>query len=168
MIVLSKALGGGLPISVILYKKYLDVWKPGAHTGTFRGNVLAMVAGSIVLDKVNKPAFLEHVREAGQYLQDKLNLLKAKYSCIGDVRGSGLMIGVEIVDTKSKPDLIGSFPAAGEKALKIKKNCFEKGLIVELGGRFGATIRFLPPLIIKINQIDQVLEILEQAIKESI
>ncbi|QIV95427.1 diaminobutyrate aminotransferase [Allofrancisella inopinata] len=168
VIVLSKALGGGLPISVILYKEYLDTWSPGAHTGTFRGNVLAMVAGSIVLKRVNKPEFLEHVRVAGKYLLDKLNELKNKYNIIGDVRGSGLMIGVEVVDTTSKPDIIGSFPADGEKALKIKKTCFDKGLIIELGGRFGATLRFLPPLTIEIKQIDQVIKILESSIKENI
>ncbi len=168
IIVLSKALGGGLPMSVILYKKYLDVWKPGAHTGTFRGNVLAMVAGSIVLDKVNKPDFLSHVSWVGQYFQNKLNLLKNKYSFIGDVRGSGLMIGMEIVELDAKPDLIGSLPADGKKALNIKKSCFERGLIVELGGRFGATLRFLPPLTISKKQIDEVLEILVQAIKENI
>ncbi|QIW10928.1 diaminobutyrate--2-oxoglutarate transaminase family protein [Francisella sp. LA112445] len=168
VIVLSKALGGGLPISVILYKSYLDTWKPGAHTGTFRGNVLAMVAGSVVLDKVNNSKFLEQVTKKGKYFFEKLNDLKAKYNIIGDVRGEGLMIGMEIVDTTFKPDLIGSLPADGQKALKIKKACFDKGLIVELGGRFGGTIRFLPPLTITTEQIDQVVEILESSIKENL
>lgn len=168
VIVLSKALGGGLPISVILYKSHLDTWKPGAHTGTFRGNVLAMAAGSVVLNKVNNPEFLEQVTKTGKYLFNKLNDLKTKYSIIGDVRGEGLMIGMEIVDTSLEPDVIGSLPADGEKALSIKKTCFEKGLIVELGGRFSGTIRFLPPLTITIEQIDQVVEILESSIKENL
>ncbi|WP_150467552.1 diaminobutyrate--2-oxoglutarate transaminase family protein [Francisella sp. SYW-9] len=168
VIVLSKALGGGLPISVILYKNYLDTWKPGAHTGTFRGNVLAMVAGSVVLDKVNNPKFLEQVSKKGKYFLEKLNDLKAKYSIIDDVRGEGLMIGMEIVDPTFQPDLIGSLPADGQKALEIKKSCFDKGLIVELGGRFGGTIRFLPPLTITMEQINQVVEILENAIKENL
>ncbi|API87591.1 diaminobutyrate--2-oxoglutarate transaminase family protein [Francisella uliginis] len=168
VIVLSKALGGGLPISVILYKSHLDTWKPGAHTGTFRGNVLAMAAGSVILNKVNNPEFLEQVTKTGKYLFNKLNDLKTKYSIIGDVRGEGLMIGMEIVDTSLVPDVIGSLPADGEKALSIKKTCFEKGLIVELGGRFGGTIRFLPPLTITIEQIDQVVEILESSIKENL
>lgn len=168
VIVLSKALGGGLPISVILYKNHLDTWKPGAHTGTFRGNVLAMAAGSVILNKVNNPEFLEQVTKTGKYLFNKLNDLKTKYSIIGDVRGEGLMIGMEIVDTSLEPDVIGSLPADGEKALSIKKTCFEKGLIVELGGRFGGTIRFLPPLTITIEQIDQVVEILESSIKENL
>ena len=168
VIVLSKALGGGLPISVILYKSHLDTWKPGAHTGTFRGNVLAMAAGSVILNKVNNPEFLEQVTKTGKYLFNKLNDLKTKYSIIGDVRGEGLMIGMEIVDISLEPDVIGSLPADGEKALSIKKTCFEKGLIVELGGRFGGTIRFLPPLTITIEQIDQVVEILESSIKENL
>ncbi|WP_245806454.1 diaminobutyrate--2-oxoglutarate transaminase family protein [Francisella halioticida] len=168
VIVLSKALGGGLPISVILYKSYLDTWKPGAHTGTFRGNVLAMAAGSVVLNKVNNPKFLKQVSKNGKYFLDRLNELKTKYNIIGDVRGEGLMIGMEIVNTAFKPDIIGSLPADGERALKIKKACFDKNLIVELGGRFGGTIRFLPPLTITEEQIDQVVEILESSIKENI
>lgn len=168
VIVLSKALGGGLPISVILYKSYLDTWKPGAHTGTFRGNVLAMVAGRVVLKRVNNTAFLEQVSKKGNYLLDKLHSLKNKYNIIGDVRGSGLMIGMEIVDISSKPDSIGSLPADGKKALAIKKTCFDMGLIVELGGRFGGTIRLLPPLTITIEQINEVVQILEDSIKENI
>ncbi|AXA33773.1 diaminobutyrate--2-oxoglutarate transaminase [Francisella adeliensis] len=168
VIVLSKALGGGLPISVIVYKKALDTWKPGAHSGTFRGNVLAMAAGSVVLEKVNQPEFLENVKEVGSYLQTKLLDLKNTYKSVGDVRGSGLMIGVEIVDASVSPDLIGSFPTDGDKALNIKKTCFKKGLIVELGGRFGATIRFLPPLTIKKEEIDEVVKIFEQALAENL
>ncbi|MBK2028923.1 diaminobutyrate--2-oxoglutarate transaminase family protein [Francisella noatunensis] len=168
VIVLSKALGGGLPISVILYKSYLDTWKPGAHTGTFRGNVLAMVAGSVVLKRVNNTDFLKQVSKKGNYLLYKLHSLKNKYNIIGDVRGSGLMIGMEIVDIPSKPDSIGSLPADGKKALAIKKTCFDMGLIVELGGRFGGTIRLLPPLTITIEQINEVVQILEDSIKENI
>ena len=120
------------------------------------------------LNKVNNPEFLEQVTKTGKYLFNKLNDLKTKYSIIGDVRGEGLMIGMEIVDISLEPDVIGSLPADGEKALSIKKTCFEKGLIVELGGRFGGTIRFLPPLTITIEQIDQVVEILESSIKENL
>ena len=168
VIVLSKALGGGLPISVIIYKKHLDTWKPGAHSGTFRGNVLAMVAGSITLNTVNNPVFLSRVRKNGNYFQNKLEILQNRYKSIGDVRGSGLMIGVEIIDENAQSDIIGSFPTHAKKALQIKKDCFEKGLIVELGGRYGSTIRFLPPLTIKKCQIDQVLEIFEQALEKNI
>lgn len=82
VIVLSKALGGGLPISVILYKSYLDTWKPGAHTGTFRGNVLAMVAGSVVLKRVNNTDFLKQVSKKGNYLLYKLHSLKTNITLL--------------------------------------------------------------------------------------
>lgn len=165
VIVLSKAIGGSLPMAVVVYHKDLDKWQPGAHTGTFRGNVLAMATGRATLMHVQKPEFLSHVTEMGMRLKQHLINMKKLNACIGDVRGRGLMLGVEIVSPNGRPDLIGSLPFDGKRAAKIQQACFERGLIVELGGRYGSVIRFLPPLIINRAQIDVVAEILDEAIK---
>ena len=82
----SKAIGGSQPLSVVIYNKELDVWKPGAHAGTFRGNQLAMAAGTIVMDVVNNKDFLNEVTRKGNYIRERLNSLKEKVSIIGDVR----------------------------------------------------------------------------------
>ncbi|WP_018300611.1 diaminobutyrate--2-oxoglutarate transaminase family protein [Fangia hongkongensis] len=166
VIVLSKAIGGGLPISVVIYKKKLDLWQPGAHAGTFRGNTLAMAAGLATLKEVRKPEFLAQVRSVGCYFKSKLIELKSKHKLIGDVRGEGLMLGMEVIDYKQKADGIGSFPADGQKAMSIKKLCFQKGLIIELGGRHSATLRFLPPLILTKEDVDKIIQIVDESLKE--
>lgn len=166
VIVLSKGVGGGLPLSVVLYKEALDRWEPGAHAGTFRGNVLAMATGLATIKQVRKPDFLTSLRQVGDYLKSEFNLLKDRFPCLGDVRGEGLMLGIEVVDPKQPQDAIGSHLADGAKAKMIKQACFQKGLIVELGGRFGGTLRFLPPLILSMEEADAIVKILTEALEE--
>ena len=143
VILISKAIGGSQPLAVVVYDKKLDTWEAGAHAGTFRGNQLAMKAGTIVLDTVSKPDFLADVSRKGDLIRAKIKELKNKVSIIGDVRGKGLMIGTEFVNPKGEKDCIGSLPASGEIAGKVQKMCFENGLIVEKGGRNGSVMRCL-------------------------
>ena len=96
VILTSKAIGGSQPLSVVIYNKKLDKWEQGAHAGTFRGNQLAMAAGTVVMNRVSKPEFLEEVREKGKIIEERLLALKAKTKIIGDVRAKGLMIGTEL------------------------------------------------------------------------
>ena len=143
VILISKAIGGSQPLAVVVYDKKLDTWEAGAHAGTFRGNQLAMKAGTIVLDTVSKPDFLADVSRKGDLIRAKIKELKNKVSIIGDVRGKGLMIGTEFVNPKGEKDCIGSLPASGEIAGKVQRLCFENGLIVEKGGRNGSVMRCL-------------------------
>lgn len=159
---LSKAIGGGLPLSVVVYRGELDQWQPGAHAGTFRGNQLAMAAGDATLRFIQREGITEHVRGVGARLQGVLQGLQAEFDWVGDVRGRGLMLGMEIVDP-SRNDGAGRLVADGERARKLQRACLERGLIVELGGRHGATVRFLPPLINSEAEIDLVGQILYQA-----
>ena len=162
VITLSKAIGGGLPLSVVVYRGELDQWQPGAHAGTFRGNQLAMAAGDATLRFIQREGITGHVRSVGARLNTLLQGLQAEFDWVGDVRGRGLMLGMEIVDP-SRNDGAGRPVADGERARKLQRACLERGLIVELGGRHGATVRFLPPLIISEAEVEHVGQILYQA-----
>ncbi|MFC8127930.1 diaminobutyrate--2-oxoglutarate transaminase family protein [Streptomyces sp. NPDC057302] len=98
VMVLSKAIGGSLPLAVVIYRDDLDVWSPGAHAGTFRGNQLAMAAGAATLAYVRENGLAERAGVLGTRMLTQLRSLAAEHPCIGDVRGRGLMIGVELVD----------------------------------------------------------------------
>ena len=167
ILVLSKAIGGSLPLSVLVYRKQFDCWKPGAHIGTFRGNQLAMAAGLASLQLIRRENLVEHAAQRGHQLTARLQELQRKVPQIGDVRGRGLMIGVEIVDGQGRTDALGLPLAAPALASAIQRKCFQKGLILELGGRHGAVVRFLPPLIITEVQVDIVAGIFAEAVCEA-
>jgi diaminobutyrate-2-oxoglutarate transaminase len=163
VLVLSKAIGGGLPLAVIVYREELDTWKPGAHTGTFRGNQLAMAAGTATLTHVRREGLDRRAADLGARLLDRLRGLAARHPAIGDVRGRGLMLGLEITDPWAEPDELGARPADPERAAAVRAAALERGLIVELGGRHGAVIRLLPPLTITDEQAESVLDRLADA-----
>ncbi|MGG1217312.1 aspartate aminotransferase family protein [Priestia endophytica] len=165
VLVLSKAIGGSLPLSVMLYDRRLDQWEPGAHIGTFRGNQMAMATGQASLEYIKEHHLPEKVSENGSYFMKQLRALQEDMSSIGDVRGRGLMIGVEIVNPKAQANQLGSYPAYPELASEIQQECFKRGLILEVGGRFGTVVRLLPPLIITKKQIDDVLQRFHESIK---
>ncbi|WP_399041148.1 diaminobutyrate--2-oxoglutarate transaminase family protein [Streptomyces sp. 3330] len=98
VMVLSKAIGGSLPLAVVVYRDALDVWRPGAHAGTFRGNQLAMAAGTATLAYVRENRLAERAAVLGDRMLGQLRRLAEDFPCMGDVRGRGLMIGVEMVD----------------------------------------------------------------------
>lgn len=162
VLTLSKAIGGGLPLSVVVYRGELDQWEPGAHAGTFRGNQLAMAAGAATLRFIREQGVIRHVQQVGTKLHQVLGGLQAEFDWIGDVRGRGLMLGMEIIDPAHR-DTLGQPRADGNRARRLQRACLERGLIVELGGRHGATVRFLPPLIISEAEIEHVGQILFQA-----
>ncbi|MFI8452252.1 diaminobutyrate--2-oxoglutarate transaminase family protein [Streptomyces erythrochromogenes] len=157
VMVLSKAIGGSLPLAVIVYRSGLDVWTPGAHAGTFRGNQLAMAAGTATLAFVRENRLAERAAVLGDRMLAALRGLASGHPCIGDVRGRGLMIGLELVD----PDTGAAAPAL---AAAVRQECLERGLIVELGGRHGAVVRLLPPLTLTDEQAAAVLDRLADAI----
>ena len=95
-----------------------------------------------------------------------LRELQARHACIGDVRGRGLMVGVEIVQPEGDKDPLGHPPQCSELATAVQAACLRRGLILEVGGRHASTLRFLPPLIITATEIDTVAEIVGDAIRE--
>jgi diaminobutyrate-2-oxoglutarate transaminase len=160
VIVASKALGGiGTPIALILYDKRLDVWKPGAHIGTFRGNQLAFAAGVAAIEIFKRDGILGHVRELGAYALAALEDLAREHPFVAEARGSGLMLGIELVDPSTGEPDFGA-------AVAVQRAALERGLIVELGGRDDAVVRLLPALNVSRRTLDQALDILRDAFSE--
>src|SRR6185312_11635475 len=155
VLVLSKAIGGGLPLAVIIYDEALDRWQPGAHAGTFRGNQMAMSAGLATLRYLQDQGVPANAVTMGLHLQQRLRALQESFPEIGDVRGRGLMVGAEIVAPKTR-DSFGRPCADGQKARQMQRACFDRGLIIEVGGRHGSVLRFLPPLIVTPVEIDAI------------
>mgnify|MGYP002278284052 CR=1 FL=1 len=162
---LSKAIGGGLPLSVVVYDDSLDEWEPGAHAGTFRGNQLAMAAGAATIEYALDNDVPSHAAKMGERLRSLLADTAAQFDAVGDVRGRGLMLGVEIVDQTGEPGPTGTPPADGDRAGAIQSEAFDRGLIVETGGRDGAVVRFLPPLTITAEAVDAVAEIFHESVR---
>jgi diaminobutyrate-2-oxoglutarate transaminase len=160
---LSKAIGGGLPMSLLVLKREVDTWKAGEHTGTFRGNQLAMVSGAKALEVITRDNLVHHAHMAGQYLRDGLEKIAARVNCIAEVRGKGLMLGVEIKKPNGEQNKFGEPMSDGTLTLAIQRAALERGLMVEKGGRDGSVIRFLPPIIITFEQLDFALRVLEEA-----
>jgi len=164
VVTLSKAIGGGLPLAVVVYDESLDVWEPGAHAGTFRGNQLAMAAGEATIDYVIENDLDDHAARVGARLRSSLEATAERFEVVGDVRGRGLMLGVEFVDTEAAWQGAGPHAPHSDFATAVQSACFDRGLIVELGGRGGATARFLPPLVLTADQADEVAAIFEEAV----
>ncbi|MEW2162293.1 diaminobutyrate--2-oxoglutarate transaminase family protein [Streptomyces sp. NPDC007084] len=183
VMVLSKAIGGSLPLAVVVYRDDLDVWQPGAHAGTFRGNQLAMAAGTATLAYVRENGLADRAATVGARMLSELRSLAAEFPVIGDVRGRGLMIGLECVDPEASPSTPadaprpavtdgprpavpdGPHPASPELAAAVQRECLRRGLIVELGGRRASVVRLLPPLTISDEQTTAVLDRLADAVR---
>ena len=166
VILMSKAIGGSQPMSVVIYNKNLDKWTAGAHAGTFRGNQLAMAAGTVVLKRVSDPEFLASVREKGVHIHEAMNALRKEVSIIGDVRGRGLMMGIEFIDPDGPRDVMGHPEPSGTIAAEVQKRCFEHKLIMEKGGRNGSVMRCLCALNVSMEDIDTMIGIFSSVVRE--
>jgi diaminobutyrate-2-oxoglutarate transaminase len=156
IITLSKSIGGGLPMAIVLLKPELDQWKPGEHTGTFRGNNLAFVASKELLSYWDNEDLVNAITYKEKILGLKLEEIASKYKNHDiRVRGRGLVYGFEIADDKNM---------AGE----ISTKAFELGLVVETCGSNGQVVKFLPPLTIDEDTFQEGLALFEQAVDEVI
>jgi diaminobutyrate-2-oxoglutarate transaminase len=159
---MSKALGGvGFPISCVAYKEKLDTWPPGKHIGTFRGNVIAYAAGNAALTFMKEQDLAGHVTAVGEKMLSRLKNMEKHSEIIGDVRGRGLMIGVELVEDKAtkKP--------APNLARDIRTLCHRRGLLIEIGGHYFNVARFLPPLVLTDDLADKGLDIFAEALEQT-
>ncbi|WP_149180298.1 diaminobutyrate--2-oxoglutarate transaminase family protein [Streptomyces sp. TRM49041] len=155
VMVMSKALGGSLPLSVIVYRAGLDSGRPGAPAGAFRGNQLAMAAGAATLAYVRENRLAERAASLGTRMLVCLRELAAAHPCVADVRGRGLMIGVELVDPAAPGDVPPPAPALADA---VRRECLSRGLIVGAGGRRSGVVRLLPPLTVTDEQATAVLD----------
>ena len=155
---LAKGLGSGMPIGACIARADIMDWHKGAHASTFGGNPVALTAAMKTIELL-QGGLVDNARDVGAYLEAGLNGLKDKYDCIGDVRGLGMMLGVEIVDNKK------SLNPNAELRDKIEIECYRRGLIIL--GCGPNSIRFSPPLILAKEHVDVALEIFDEAIAAS-
>jgi 4-aminobutyrate aminotransferase len=152
----SKAMAHGLPAGATIAKADIMDWEEGAHEGTLNGSPIIMEAAKAVLGYIQKNELIENARVQGHYMKDQFEALRKKYPIIGDVRGLGLMVGIEFVEDPQKTP-------AKEKRNALIKEAFKKGLLLLGAGE--SSLRIAPPLIIDRKQIDAGLEIFEEALK---
>ncbi len=156
IVCMAKAIGGGLPLGATISIAGLMKWSQGSHSNTFGGNLLACAAGTATLNYMKSRKLGQNAVKIGNFIMKRLEEMKEHYECVGDVRGIGLMIGVEFVHDKRSRK-----PAIAERQFVLCR-AYEKGLILLGAGE--NVIRIAPPLIITKAQADHGLDILEDAI----
>ena len=153
MVVLSKSIGAyGLPFALTLFKPELDIWNPGEHNGTFRGNQLAIVAAKAGLEFMKENKIEEAVREKSKIIEKFLNEEIKPLNKNFEIRGIGFIWGIETHN--------------GALAKKISQTAFKKGVIVERAGRGDSVVKIMPALITDEETLRKGLEILKEAVKE--
>lgn len=161
IVITSKGLSGmGAPVALMFYNKKMDVWSPGAHIGTFRGNQVAFAAGLATIDVIKREGVLHNVLERGKQLMNGLDEIKRSSKVVADVRGIGLMLGIEISDPATGLH-------SGQLAREVQAAALRHGLILEVGGRDDAVVRMLPPLNVSAATADEALSILRSAVAEA-
>ena len=156
IITLSKSLSGyGLPMSLVLIRSELDIWKPGAHSGTFRGNNMAFVTAAEALRTYwSDTAFSKDVQRKGQIAQERLQTMARNYPAAGlSARGRGLMLGLS---STSHPELAGL----------VAQKAFSHGLIIETSGAQDEVLKLLPALTMSDELLSQGLDIIERSLEE--
>jgi 4-aminobutyrate aminotransferase len=153
----AKGLGSGMPIGAIIAKDSVSKWESGSHGTTFGGNPVSCAAALATLDVVERD-LLPHVKARGERLQAGLRVLAAKHEVIGDLRGMGLMQGVELVASRAtrEPD--------GELVHRLEGMAFAKGLLTLAAGK--NVLRLAPPLVVDDGDVDIALEVLGECLEE--
>ncbi len=154
----AKALASGLPLGATVARARLMDWEGGSHASTFGGNPLACAAALAVIDVIKEEKLLENAQKQGNYIMKWLQNLKQEREIVGDVRGKGLMIGIELVEDKET-----KIPGA-DKAREVMLRCWKRGVAIISCG--ASTLRIVPPLTITRELVDAGLEIIEDVIKE--
>ncbi|MEM0084165.1 MAG: aspartate aminotransferase family protein [Candidatus Methanomethylicia archaeon] len=161
IVAMAKGLTSGLPLGAIGAKAEIaDAFEPGDHSSTWGPNVVSCAAANAVIDVIINEKTHEKVNEIGKVLMDGLKELYNKHKLIGEVRGLGLMVGVELVKDRNTKT-----PAV-EEAIKIRDYMREMGFLIGAGGAYGSTLRIEPPLMITNQQIELALRALDQALSK--
>ncbi|MFV0133243.1 aminotransferase class III-fold pyridoxal phosphate-dependent enzyme [Streptomyces sp. HMX87] len=163
--VFSEAIGGGLPLAVVVHRDDLGAWDPDTLDRAFRGNQLAMAAGRATLAHIRENRLVEHAARLGSRMLAQLRDVSARLGCVGDVRGRGLMIGIEMTDPTGESTAAARARRPRELAASVRSECLRRGLIVDVGGRHGNVVRLLPPLTISEEQASAVLDRLADAVR---
>jgi 4-aminobutyrate aminotransferase-like enzyme len=159
IVLISKSIGGGIPLSMIAYRQeYDEKLEPAFHLGTYRGNVLGLAAGTEVLKLLQLRRLPERAASLGEKLMERLSEDASRSHNMGEVRGSGFMIGIEMVE-----DLKSKSPAT-DYAKRSRIELLKKGLLMHTCGHYGNVFRYMAPLTISESLIEKGLEIFEQTV----
>jgi 4-aminobutyrate aminotransferase len=158
IVCIAKSIAAGLPLGATVAKASLMDWEGGSHASTFGGNPVACAAASAVVDAIQNEEMRENATKQGTHAIKRLEELKEKSEIVGDVRGKGLMIGIELVEDKA------SKKPASKKAEEVMMRSWKRGVAVITCGK--STIRIAPPLLITRELIDSALDIIEDTIKQ--
>jgi len=154
----AKGIASGFPLGGAIAKAEVMDWAMGSHYSTFGGNPISCAAALATLELIKKESLLENASKLGQYIQSRLREMADKHDIIGDIRGKGLMIGVELVrDRKTRQPAI-------EETLKVLMECLKRGVILLRGGK--STIRICPPLVMTEELASSALDILDKTMQE--
>ncbi len=157
IMVMAKGIADGFPLSAFIAREEIaDSFKPGDHLSTFGGNPVSCAAGLANIEYLEEQKLADQALKKSEFLKAQLESLKTKYKMIGEIRGKGLMIGIELVRDQNKTP-------ANTEATKIRDFCLEQGLLIGQGGVFGNVLRIQPPLVISQKQMDGVVKILNEA-----
>ena len=157
IVVVAKALASGMPLGACIASRKLMSWEPGSHSTTFGGNPIACAAALVTIELIQN-GLMQNARRMGNYIMEHLKKMMKRYEIMGDVRGKGLMIGIEFVKSKRTKE------PAPELCDRIAYECFRNGLMLLTCGQ--NVIRFIPPLIVSQHTVDQALDIFEKAVKK--
>jgi 4-aminobutyrate aminotransferase len=152
----AKGVGSGMPIGGIVAKANIMDWEAGAHGSTYGGNPVAAISALATLNVIEEEGLLEQAAETGRYIQDALTEMQGRYRSMGDVRGRGLMLGVEFVQDRDSKE------RAVDLRDEIIQKAFRRGLLMIPCG--ANTIRLTPPLNISRELVDEGLRIFDEAI----
>src|SRR6202035_4790661 len=158
MVCIAKGIASGMPLGIVMTRSEIMDWVPGSHASTFGGNPVCIAAALATLDVIEKEHLLEHSAEVGAHMLKRMASWPTKLKLVGDVRGRGLMIGVDIVKDKSTKEY-----AAAERDLIVEK-AFEHGVLFL--GCGPSTIRLCPPLVVTKEQADVAMDVLEECIQQ--
>jgi len=153
----AKGIASGLPLSAMISKAEIMSWPAGAHASTFGGNPVAIAAALVSIELLEEK-YVDNAARMGEYLLTRLNDWTAKHPMVGDIRGRGLMVGIELVRDRTTKE------QAGDERNQWVRMAFEKGLLV-LGCGLN-TLRLMPPLVINKRQIDFAVDVLDQCLAE--
>jgi alanine-glyoxylate transaminase/(R)-3-amino-2-methylpropionate-pyruvate transaminase len=161
IVTMAKGIGNGCPLgAVVTTPKVAQTLANRLHFNTFGGNPVVCVQGSAVLDVIDREKLQENSLKIGNKILAGLNQLKEKYQLIGDVRGKGLLLGIELVKDRETKE------PAREECAQVLENCKNMGLLLGKGGLWGQTIRFSPPMCVNEQDADFLIEVLERAFAE--
>ncbi|HEX9090668.1 MAG TPA: aminotransferase class III-fold pyridoxal phosphate-dependent enzyme, partial [Anaerolineales bacterium] len=154
----AKGIASGLPLSGVFSRlDLMKKWQTGTHGGTYGGNAVACAAGVASIKAMREEKLIDNSRIRGEQLINHLRRIQLDYPVIGDVRGLGLMIGVEFRTPERKPDK--------NTTRAVVKACFDRKLLLLTCGTFDNVIRWIPPLIVTEKEIDSAVEIFADAMK---